>query len=854
MFEAARIHDPIEHTFALAGFIAGAVLAAIIIIAAAVTVCTGGLGAIFLMALLASLAPSLPSIGEAIGKMFGSTAGMIITGARNVYTNKRKSALVSMSQVMCDKHSPQQLMAEGSPNVFIHRLAACRKDDRTTCDAKVSDGSGNVFIHGTPVQYLDIQSEVPDELRELVTKLLTYLEYATMILGLGALVKGLIKCVGGKLAGVFSKTAIKCVGKFATGIAAGVGGSMAGSAIGNAVTTSRVAGGQVGNPVEITTGRKILHPDAETDLVLNAPLPLAVARFYSSQLDASSMLGQGWRLPWESRLIQQPDHLLYLDEQGRDFKLPLLQAGERFAAPGEAFSLARLNDGRWVIADLHGTHWLFAASNPQRPEQLALSIIEDSLGHQIRHHYDDNGQLSAISDSVGNRLQLHYHSITLPSGPVIRLAALEQTAGGPGGVRVRYDYDEHARLTAVHDAQDNCQRRFAWGDDGPGRNLLIRHDNALGLSCHYRWDDFDGLPRVVEHSTSDGEHFHFTYDLPARSGSATNAAGHTVHWRWSEQLDILWCQDYDGAQYGFDYDALGQLTALRMPGHSEDTPRQWLLEYDELGRVVRETSPSGRSVSRSYCPDSLRVQTETDALGATWQYQYEPVTGVILRSTDPLGQQTTWHWENPFGPSAITDAKGNTTRYDWGPRGELLAYTDCSGKLTRYSYDSRGQLSSHSNALGETTLLHYDELGQLSQIQHPDGSREQFDYNALGQPLRHRNANGQLRHWRYTPRGLLHRYTDEGGHDTVAEYDALLQLCRLQHGQLEYRFAYAAGGRLEREQRPDQTSLQYRHAPGGELLERQRHGSDGQSVSRTRYQWDADGFLLEQAHEHASVA
>lgn len=44
MFEAARLHDEIEHTSALAGFLAGAVIGLAIATAATFTLCTAGLG------------------------------------------------------------------------------------------------------------------------------------------------------------------------------------------------------------------------------------------------------------------------------------------------------------------------------------------------------------------------------------------------------------------------------------------------------------------------------------------------------------------------------------------------------------------------------------------------------------------------------------------------------------------------------------------------------------------------------------------------------------------------------------------------------------------------------------------
>ncbi|MNH36109.1 hypothetical protein D3C79_968690 [compost metagenome] len=63
-------------------------------------------------------------------------------------------------------------------------------------------------------------------------------------------------------------------------------------------------------------------------------------------------------------------------------------------------------------------------------------------------------------------------------------------------------------------------RSFSYAD-----GVMASHSNALGLTCHYRWETLDGQPRVVEHWTSDGEHFHFRYDFAQRISWATDVLG-----------------------------------------------------------------------------------------------------------------------------------------------------------------------------------------------------------------------------------------------------------------------------------------------------------------------------------------
>jgi hypothetical protein len=62
-----------------------------------------------------------------------------------------------------------------------------------------------------------------------------------------------------------------------------------------------VQGGIIGNPVDPTTGRKLLLDSGETDFMLPGLIPSEWSRFYASDLTVDS-LGRGWGLSWEQSL------------------------------------------------------------------------------------------------------------------------------------------------------------------------------------------------------------------------------------------------------------------------------------------------------------------------------------------------------------------------------------------------------------------------------------------------------------------------------------------------------------------------------------------------------------------------
>jgi hypothetical protein len=112
MGEAARLGDPISHTSALAGFLVGAVLGIALIAAVAFATVTCGFGAGLIAGLLAGVgASALLALGEAIGKMFSTPTGTIITGSPDVIINGRPAAMTVGSTVACAKDVPVQMVA-----------------------------------------------------------------------------------------------------------------------------------------------------------------------------------------------------------------------------------------------------------------------------------------------------------------------------------------------------------------------------------------------------------------------------------------------------------------------------------------------------------------------------------------------------------------------------------------------------------------------------------------------------------------------------------------------------------------------------------------------------------------------
>jgi RHS repeat-associated protein len=828
MGEAARLGDPISHTSALAGFLVGAVLGVALIAAVAFATVTCGFGAGLIAGLLAGVgASALLALGEAIGKMFSTPTGTIITGSPNVIVNGRPAAMTVGSTVACAKDVPVQMVAMGCATVQINGFQAARNGDSVTCGAKISDGSPDVVYDDETVQVLPVADEVPPWLR-------TAVGWAFTLAGLTGGLAGLAS----KMGGVGLKAFAPCAARF-------IAGFVVGEAVGRYVISpavSRVYGAIVGHPVDVTTGRKLLLAEDEVDFVVRSPIPVVLARFYASDVAEARSLGRGWVLPWELRL-QRRDGVLWLtDAQGRESSFPELAPGEVSFDPRDQRWLARTRDGRYVLRDLNEVYREFEAIGEHEGATAGLRRIEDQAGQWQDFVRDEHGRVSAIRTSGGREVVLVY----TPEGD--RLASVHGGDGTRGGPLVEYLYDEERQLVAVRDANGRIVRRFTYE-----HGLMTSHANALGFTCRYEWGLVAGAPRVLAHETSEGERIEFGYDVEARRSWIRDDLGRSAEWHYDEHRNVTECTDLDGSRYAAEYEDHGLPAVLHLPGD-----RTVHFEYDPAGRLTSETDTLGRTTTMQYAGDGLRMSQLTLPDGRSWWTEFD-VRGRALSTTDPLGRVERYEYpdEATPWPSAHVDARGGRRQMQWSRSGELQVAIDCSGKPTRYEHDADGQLTAVTNALGERVEYARRRTGELTSVQLPDGSREAYERDAAGLLVGHRNAAGHVREWLRNARGQVTQAIDAADRSVRYRYDARGRLMELRSDtEARYLFEYDAADRLVHETRPDDIERHLAYDEAGHLVAVGTKGTtDDEYAERptrvTRLERDQAGRLLARSDDTA---
>ncbi|MEE5123478.1 RHS repeat domain-containing protein, partial [Pseudomonas alliivorans] len=269
---------------------------------------------------------------------------------------------------------------------------------------------------------------------------------------------------------------------------------------------------------------------------------------------------KGWVLPWEQSLRRHGRFVYLTDNQGRSVPFVDVQPGERIYNPHEQVYLVCTQGGHYLLQTLDNIFFYFGEV-PNTNTTVPLQRIENGLGHFLHFTRTDDGTLTDISATGGVRVHLHYEEGSTRLNAVKRIVDNQAVE-----TLVQYHYDEHGQLSEVFNRNGDSVRRFSYID-----GVMTRHSNALGLSCEYRWETIEGQPRVVEHTTSDGEHFRFRYDRQARTTWVTDVLGRELEIHYNADHRVTSSRDYGGERFTIDLDDTGNMTGLTLPDGNQLT-------------------------------------------------------------------------------------------------------------------------------------------------------------------------------------------------------------------------------------------------------------------------------------------
>ena len=601
------------------------------------------------------------------------------------------------------------------------------------------------------------------------------------------------------------------------------------------------------HPVLIVTGEKLLD---ETDFEIPGPIPIRWRRRYRSGDLEGGPWGTGWTNPLFVELRVSANCVIFRDEQGRPVPLPLIPPGGAHFELGEAFTLSRPDEQRWLIEYKTGLQLHFA-STAESTWRLPLLAMSDRNGNHVQLHWQtvqksdasndfSHPQLIGVTDSVGRQLKLLWKSQ--------RLATVElNVRGSPTQALVSYEYDAQGQLVAsFHGGQP--WRQYAWRG-----GVLVGYRKANGARFFADYDEEGPHGRVVRSWCADtGEGHHFKYDFRERFTWATDALGRSTGFRFNAGFDIVETIAPDGTRVETP------MNANHLPtGIVDAMGRRSSNRFDARGNLTLHTSADGARTRLEYNALDLPMRI-TDALGYVWTREYDE-RGNLLASTDPLGNVTRYEYDARGNVVTIVDATAKRKHLTWDAQNNLTQYVDCSSRSTYYRHDLLGRLLERSDALNHRTHYAWSLTGQLVQVKEADGAEHQYRWDGEGNLLAYTDPLGAITQWRYDGGNRPVQRQDAAGRLLQYRYDSAGRLLELDNeNNAATRFGYDIVDNLTDEIGFDNRWQRYVYNAAGELTHLIEAGDDATAAGPgkvTNFERDSLGRLLvKRAHasEHMS--
>lgn len=491
----------------------------------------------------------------------------------------------------------------------------------------------------------------------------------------------------------------------------------------------------IGNPVHLASGNKFQY---ELDLPArrDGAFP-ALARIYNAMDPRSGVLGPGWQLAIDSRLVMRNGQWHIVQANGQHIRFNRVTGA---SVPNGSGALHADGSGyRWVWPD--GTALAFDQSGGLVRMQTpgARDIV---LARQTDPPL--TGAISSITQGPQS-IRLAYDI----SGPHPRLRHADTPAGRFTYHYAHTDDSSHSRLSHVT-RPDGMQRHYlyepAWQSGNHNALTGIALRTPDGRSLRIRSWAYDAQARVIRSSTgAPGQgtprSLNIEYLRPATSANH----GHTrVRHRSGQVSD-------------FTYDVVGERYVLLnaegapCPGCPAPGTRA---QYDAQGRL---TELNGTRMSRDDAGHITRVKPG----GPGWPglaMDYD-AGGRRIAWESTLTGQTRTHFDHQGLPARIEYANGDRLAIAYDTQGRPIQLNAQRGELTRHTGLSwRGRLLTTVRHPAESETRQYDSQGRLAQRRvrrpaHEAHTRldytESFEYDRQHRMVRHVLPEGGALHYEW---------------------------------------------------------------------------------------------------------
>lgn len=494
--------------------------------------------------------------------------------------------------------------------------------------------------------------------------------------------------------------------------------------------------------VDIRNGQLSWNLSRRRDVVPAGPLDIGFDRIYSSEITEAGCLGPGWRTRWDVTLRERGESIVYHDEWGRARILPRPDPGSQVILASASLSLACLEDGEYVIADIGAACLRFLPADDDGVSRPGTLELLDGRRYSVLR--DDRGAMRSVSNEQGEGLFFGLDDA----------GRVRTVARGPGlEPCVTYRYGQDGLLFCVEGARSKPIGEYAYQD-----GLLAGIADGSG-AWSIRWRKSMTKAQVAGLRAPSGRMWLLHREPDARSVRMQASDGVELRWRFDLQGRGLTYHDAAGGVYTAYHDDGARLARVDAPdGRFE-------FEYDDYGRVTRESAPHGHERRVGYAFGTSTPMMLSREGGRSWFWLRDDHLRPLQRRM-PGGVITDYEYDPVCGMRLATREDGVETRHRHDGAGRLCVRERENGVPSRFVWTDSGHLRARALPGRPLEVREYDDAGNL-RVRIGEGAIAQLAvYAPTGRLLSLANAAGHARHWRYDPQGKLALHTDEEGATT----------------------------------------------------------------------------------------
>ena len=337
-----------------------------------------------------------------------------------------------------------------------------------------------------------------------------------------------------------------------------------------------------------------------------------------------------------------------------------------------------------------------------------MTGIIDAKGNRFSYEYDTRHNVTKGTSAQGRVYRLEYDS----AGNVLKSGCVKPDAQSVGTWMTRTMTADKNQVASVSDAQGNTVQ-YSW--DGK-KDLLNSLTDGRGNQLSYGYDSANRLISVSGSVTQDG-------------AKKNISSGYTY------VKDRLTGISHNGFQYGFTYDAFGNVLGASAAGNQFVN-----YEYEENnGNLKKVTYGNGDYIRYAYDEQDRVVLSYYKSASGTEQ----KLNGYVYNRAGQLAQVT-------------SHMCGKTYDLDYDFLDRLMRVRDNEGNYYEYTYDANNQMTRMYHGAGTSgiaTTYTYDKDGREVTAKASSNYYRTTEYDSLGRIMSQMWSTA-------TPGGVTYEYSD----------------------------------------------------------------------------------------------